>query len=85
MRPKTKRKVRDGDPGLNQKQKTQASRKLFSTPTIPKNNKTVYTQLGSPRQVPTCWACGASKNLTKYHAPGGALAICATCKNGGLV
>ena len=35
--------------------------------------------------IPVCWQCGFSKNLTAYHAAGGALAICVRCNDGGQV
>ena len=77
-------------PGLNQKQKTYTSGAIFSAFNIPRianiANIANNLDLTSPQYVPVCWQCGFSKNLTAYHGAGGALAICATCKNnGGLV
>ena len=74
-----------GDPVLKKKQKTQASRKLFSTPNVTNEINSVNSPLGKARLISVCFSCGSSKNLTKYHSAGGALSICATCKAGGLV
>jgi hypothetical protein len=73
----------DSSPDLRKTTK-HASGKLLSNPFIPNFNRTVYTQLGDPRPVWVCFACGSSKDLTKYHGAGGMLAICASCKNGGI-
>ena len=29
--------------------------------------------------IPVCWQCGFSRNLTTYHTAGGALAVCVAC------
>ena len=75
-------------PGLNQKQKTYTSGAIFSAFNIPRianiANIANNLDLTSPQYVAVCWACGSTDRLTTYHGAGGALAICAACKNGGI-
>ena len=74
---------KEGQPGRAGQDKT-SRRKLLSTPNIPEFTKNNNNTLGDPRHVLICWACHSTDRLTTYHGPGGKLAICAACKNGGI-
>ncbi len=75
----------DCSPDLRTKKQTNAGAlvSLYDSIVTPQPEK-VNIPLGDPRPVFICWACGSTKDLTTFHATGGKLAICASCKNGGI-
>ena len=83
MKKHKKRKSEAVNFGLD-KQKTSAASEIFSALKILPLSNNVYTQLGDPRAVPCCFACGSTDNIITFHAPGGALGVCDKC-NGGIV
>ncbi len=80
------KKVQDSGPGLRQKitNTSGALVSLYDSSLLPERPNVNISDLLSPQLVFICWACGSTKDLTTYHAAGGPLAICASCKNGGI-
>ena len=80
-----KKKVRSGHFGLRTKTHGRGLLSLYDsivTKEIPTVNN--FDQLGKPYSVLTCWLCGTSRNVNKYHAAGGILGVCDRCNGGEL-
>jgi|SaaInlLV_10m_DNA_2_1039722.scaffolds.fasta_scaffold04884_2 hypothetical protein len=81
---RTIKKGLGSNPGLSKTRKS-TSGAIFSTPLILENQNLFNNSFVSPRLVWACYSCGSTQHLTTFYAAGGRLAICASCKNGGLV
>ena len=60
-------------------------RGFLSNPKINENLNIVNNPLGQARYISVCFSCGSTENITTYHAAGGILGVCESCKNGGIV
>ena len=81
---RTIKKGLGNNPGLSKTRKS-TSGAIFSTPLILENQYLFNSPLGQARYISACYSCGSTQHLTTFYAAGGRLAICASCKNGGLV
>ena len=83
MRPKTKKSPSE-KLGLRKTDITHR-RGFLSNPKINENLNIVNNPLGQARYISACYSCGSTENITTYHAAGGILGVCESCKNGGIV
>ena len=81
---RTIKKGLGSNPDLSKTRKS-TSGAIFSTPLILENQNLFNSPLGQARYISACYSCGSTQHLTTFYAAGGRLAICASCKNGGLV
>ena len=81
---RTIKKGLGSNPGLSKTRKS-TSGAIFSTPLILENQYLFNSPLGQARYISACYSCGSTENITTYHAAGGILGVCESCKNGGIV